>query len=78
MATIQVRDLPEETYEVLRRRARRARLSIQAYMHDQLVTLAARPTKEEAIETIEQVLVHNNASSPRADSIVSDIAAERR
>jgi antitoxin FitA len=78
MATIQVREVPEELYEVLRRRARRAGQSMQSYMREQLVALAGRPTKEEAIEEIEAVLKRVRASEPAATSIVADLAAERR
>jgi plasmid stability protein len=78
MATIQVREVPEELYEVLRRRARRAGQSMQAYMHDQLVALARRPTKEEAIEEIEAVLSRVSGKDPTAASIAGDLAAERR
>ena len=78
MATIQVRELPEELYEVLRRRARRAGQSMQAYMRDQLVALAGRPTKEEAIEEIEAVLDRVRAGEPSVTSIVEDLTAERR
>jgi plasmid stability protein len=78
MATIQVREVPEDLYEVLRRRARRAGQSMQAYMHDQLVALARRPTKEEAIEEIEAVLSRVSGEGPAAASIAGDLAAERR
>lgn len=78
MATIQVREVPEELYEVLRRRARRAGQSMQAYMRDQLLALAGRPTKEEAIEEIEAVLKRAHAPEPTATSIIADLAAERR
>jgi plasmid stability protein len=78
MATIQVREVPEDLYEVLRRRARRAGQSMQAYMHDQLVALARRPTKEEAIEEIEAVLSRVSGKDPTAASIAGDLAAERR
>jgi hypothetical protein len=78
MATIQVREVPEELYEVLRRRARRAGQSMQSYMREQLVALAGRPTKAEAIEEIEAVLERVHASEPVAASIVADLAAERR
>jgi antitoxin FitA len=78
MATIQVREVPEELYEVLRRRARRAGQSMQAYMRDQLLALAGRPTKEEAIEEIEAVLKRVRAGEPTATSIVADLTAERR
>jgi len=78
MATVQVRELPEETYEVLRRRARRAGQSIQAYMRDQLISLAARPTKQEAVEAIEAALGQSRREEPSTASILEDISAERR
>lgn len=78
MATIQVRELPEESYEVLRRRARRAGQSLQAYMRDQLVELAGRPTKAEAVERIEAVLAGTTGGELTAASILEDVAAERR
>ncbi len=78
MATIQVREVPEEHYEVLRRRARRAGQSMQAYMRGQIVGLAAQPTKNEAIEEIEAVLRLLSAREPSVASIVADVAADRR
>ena len=78
MATIQVRELPEESYEVLRRRARRAGQSIQAYMRDQLIALADRPTKEESLAAIESVLGRTDGDEPSAVSVVDDLAADRR
>ena len=78
MATIQVRELPEETYEVLRRRARRAGQSMQNYMRDQLVALAARPTKQEAVAAIEGILDRQRGGDPAPASVVDDLSAERR
>lgn len=78
MATIQVREIPEDLYEVLRRRARRAGQSMQAYMHDQIVNLARRPTKEEAVEQIEAVLSRAATPEPETASVLADLAGERR
>ena len=78
MATIQVREVPEELYEVLRRRARRAGQSMQAYMRDQVVALAERPTKEEAIEKIEAIVGRIHSEEPTGASVIEDLAAERR
>jgi plasmid stability protein len=78
MATIQVREIPEEQYEVLRRRARRAGQSLQAYMRDQVMALAQRPTKQEAVEEIEAVLGRIHGQQPTVASIIDDLAAERR
>ncbi len=78
MATIQVREIPEDLYEVLRRRARRAGQSMQAYMHGQIINLARQPTKEEAVEEIEAVLSKAGMPEPEAASVLADLAAERR
>ncbi len=78
MATIQIREVPEESYEVLRRRARQAGQSMQAYMRDEIVAIAARPTKSEAIEMIETILDRTCAPDPTARSVLDDLAAERR
>lgn len=78
VATIQIREVPEEAYEVLRRRARQAGQSIQAYMRDEIVAIAARPTKSEAVLMIETILGHTGKADPTARSILADLAAERR
>ncbi len=49
MATVQVRDLPEETHAVLRRRAAERGMSLQEYLLATLNDLAARPTVEEVL-----------------------------
>lgn len=78
MATIQVREIPEEAYEVLRRRARRAGQSLQAYMRGEIVALASRPSKAEALETIEAVLARNPKLESSVETILEDLAADRR
>lgn len=78
MATIQVREIPEDLYEVLRHRARRAGQSMQAYMRGQIINLARQPTKEEAVEEIEAVLSKAGTPEPEAASVLADLAAERR
>lgn len=78
MATIQVRELPEESYETLRRRARRAGQSMQAYMRDQLVALASRPTKDEAVATIEATLERIDSPLSSSADIAGDLSADRR
>jgi plasmid stability protein len=78
MATIQIREVPEESYELLRRRARRAGQSMQAYMRDEIVKLAARPTKSEAVASIEAIIGEVGGVSPTAKALLGDLAAERR
>jgi len=47
-------------------------------MRAQLVALAERPTKQEAVEEIETVLSHIEIKEPTAASVIDDLAAERR
>ncbi len=79
MATIQVREVPEDAYEVLRRRARDAGQSLQAYMRDQVIALASRPTKEEVAAQIDAFFARRRPGpSPTVASIVEDVASGRR
>lgn len=79
MATIQIREIPEPAYEVLRRRARSRGQSIQAFMRDQVIAIADRPSKEEAVASIEAVLGgHSAGRPPTPATIVADLAADRR
>ena len=78
MATIQIRDIPEESYEVLRRRARREGRSLQTYLRQEIIDLAARPTKAEALARIDTLLQRVQGEEPTADSVLADIGAERR
>lgn len=78
MATIQIRELPEEAYETIRRRARAAGQSIQGYMRDQIVELASRRTKEEAWAAVEAAWAADDSPGSTLEQIVDDLAADRR
>lgn len=56
MATIQVRDLPEDVAETYRRRATAAGQSLQTYMRTKLIEGVRGRDKAEAIEILEQAL----------------------
>jgi hypothetical protein len=75
--TIQIRDVPEETYETIRLRARAAGQSIQAYMLDQVNAMAASKTKEEVVAAIKAVL-ERHGTAVTMESIVRDRDADRR
>ena len=49
MPNIQIKDVPEETHAVLRRRASAAHQSLQEYLRSRLIAEAARPTVEEVL-----------------------------
>lgn len=52
MPTVQIRDLPEPAYDILRNRARERSQSLQAYMRDLVIDLAFTPTKFEVLAQI--------------------------
>ena len=76
VATIQIRDIPEEAYETIRLRARTAGQSIQAYMRDHVIALASQPTKDEVVSAIRSVLAREGRPTTMAD-IVADVEAGR-
>ena len=50
MPSVQIKDVPEETHAVLRRRAAAAHQSLQEYLRARLITEAASPTLEEVLD----------------------------
>ena len=78
MATIQIRDVPEDAFETLRRRARSEGRSIQAYMRERIVEMAATPTKAEHMAVIEEALARHGGTDVTAEEIAADVTADRR
>jgi plasmid stability protein len=76
MATIQIRDIPEDVYETIRQRARRAGQSLQAYMRGQIVAQASRPTSGELLEEWEREL-HEQPTGVTVEEIVRILREER-
>jgi plasmid stability protein len=50
MPSVQIKDVPEETHAVLRRRAAAAHQSLQEYLRSKLIDDAARPTVDEVLD----------------------------
>jgi antitoxin FitA len=50
MPSVQIKDVPEDTHAVLRRRAAAAHQSLQEYLRTRLIEEAAQPTLEEVLE----------------------------
>lgn len=50
MPSIQIKDVPEQTHAVLRRRAAEAHQSLQEYLRSWLVAEASRPTLNEVLD----------------------------
>jgi plasmid stability protein len=53
MPAIQIKDVPEETHRVLRRRAAEAGQSLQEYLRTGLIEQASRPTMAEWVAEVE-------------------------
>jgi plasmid stability protein len=67
MPSVQIKDVPDETHAVLRRRAAAANQSLQEYLRSRLIEEAARPTLEEVLARVE---FRSGGSAPL------DVAAE--
>ncbi|BBZ48565.1 antitoxin [Mycobacterium heidelbergense] len=78
MATIQIREIPEDAYEVIRKRARVAGRSIQSYMRDWVIDFASRSTAEEALAAMEAAREESAKPGATTESILADLAADRR
>jgi len=77
MALIQVRDVPEDVYESIRRRARRAGQSIQAYMLARIVEIGRRPTPDEVLAELEVDLAARPRLAVDSDDLLADRDADR-
>lgn len=73
MATIQVRDLPDDVAETFRRRAEASGRSLQSYMREQLIALAQRTDKSEVTALIERTLAAERGPGLSVDMIVADL-----
>ncbi|WP_067843824.1 FitA-like ribbon-helix-helix domain-containing protein [Nocardia lijiangensis] len=77
MATIQIRDIPEPDAEVLRQRAEAAGMSLQAYMRQELIAMARRRTKAEAMSAIRDALERDPGPGGDRESIMEALREVR-
>lgn len=73
MATIQIKNVPEEAHAVLRQRAAAAGQSMQEYMLTWIERSTARPTVDEVLERIG----HRSGGHLSADVVVRQLREER-
>jgi antitoxin FitA len=52
MALIEIRDVPDDVHEAVRRRARPSGRSIEAYLHSRIIEMARRPTPSEVVAAL--------------------------
>ena len=67
MPSIQIKDVPEETHAVLRRRAAAAHQSLQEYLRSRLIAEAGAPTVDEIMD---------RAGGRAGGSLPFDVAAD--
>ncbi len=79
MATIQVRDIPDDTYETLRSLAKGAGQSLQSYMRQQVIELARHSaTKAEMFAEMRALMAVDGGSGVTVEGILADLHEDRR
>ncbi len=79
MATIQVRDIPDDVHEELQRRARESGQSLQAYMRQWVVEMArAQQRRAAVLAEWEKVLESEDTPRMTTEEILEARDAERR
>lgn len=79
MATIQIRDIPDEVHEELQRRARDAGQSLQAYMRDHVVEWThAQTRKATVLRHLDELLTRDGGLGLTSEQILEDLDADRR
>ena len=78
MATIQIRDVPDDVHAMLQRRAREAGQSLQTYMREWVTsTTRARMRWADAVDDYEAMLAANPPAVTR-QQILDDLDDDRR
>jgi plasmid stability protein len=71
MATIQIRDIPDEDYETLRMDARAEGKSLQAYMREAAIDRARRARKAAVIREMRRIAERNTGTGITLESILA-------
>lgn len=78
MATIQIRDVPDDVHRRLARLAQDSGQSLQAFMRQKVVEMADERGRAEAIRQLEGFLTEHGGVGATAEEIVADVRAARR
>jgi uncharacterized protein (DUF1778 family) len=77
MATIQIRNVEDDDYEVLRAAAKAEGKSLQVYMQEQTAVMARRAKKRAAVEAVREVWERTPGGGLTRDEIVAEVRAMR-
>ena len=79
MATIQIRDIPDDVYETIRHEAQAAGQSLQAYMRRELIEQVRRRTRKAAVfAELDQLLARDSGTGVRRDQVLADLDEDRQ
>ena len=79
MATIQVRDIPDDAYETLRNLAKGAGQSLQAYMRQRVIELAQHSANKAAMfAEMRALMAADGGTGVTVDHILADLREDRR
>jgi plasmid stability protein len=70
MPAVQIKDVPDDVHEVLRRRARAAGQSLQEYLRSALIAQARQPTLQEIFDEVERNPVTSSAPLEATTALV--------
>jgi plasmid stability protein len=77
MATIQIRNVPEDDYDALRTAAKAEGKSLQSYMREQATVMARRAKKRAAVEAVQEAWERTPGRGLTRDEIVTEVRAMR-
>ena len=79
MATIQIRDIPDDVHEYFQQQARAAGQSLQAYMRERAVQWARQQARRAAVlAELEEIMVKDGGTGITTQQILDDLDADRR
>ncbi len=80
MAVIELRDIPDEAYEQLMKRAAESGQSVEEFVLRRALEEAEAKARKhaEVFAAVEAVLAQESWPEPTAEDIAADVAAERR
>lgn len=78
MATLQIDEIPDDVYEVVRKRARAAGQSIQAYIREVIIEFASTPTTAEVFAEMTRARAKDDLDGVTRESILAALRADRR
>jgi antitoxin FitA len=79
MATIQIRDIPDDVHEYFQQEARASGQSLQAYMRERAIEWARQRARKAAVlAELEEIMRKDRGTGITTQQILDDLQADRR